>query len=71
MKKFMFIHNLNIFMIILFVLIISITVFAVHAAIHQDTLTVEAADRENCVYTDLLRGEVVDIIVKTRINDTF
>lgn len=34
---------------------------AVHAEIHHNTLTVDATDRENWVYTDLLRGEVVDI----------
>lgn len=61
MKKFMFIHKLKFCMIILFILNISITVFAVHAEIHHNTLTVDATDRENWVYTDLLRGEVVDI----------
>ena len=61
MKKFMFIHKLNLSMFFLFVLNISITVFAVHAGIHHNILTVDATDGENWVYTDLLRGEVVDI----------
>ncbi len=49
MKKFMFIHKLNFSMFSLFVLYISITVFAVHAEIHHNTLTVDATDRENWV----------------------
>ena len=57
----MYIHNQNICMIILFIFNISITVSAVHAEIHHNTLTVDATDREDWVYTDLLRGEVVDI----------
>lgn len=61
MKKFMFIHKLKFCMIILFIFNFSITVSAVHAEIHHNTLTVDATDGENWVYTDLLRGEVVDI----------
>lgn len=61
MKKFMYIHNLTICMISLFVLNISITVSNVNAEIHHNTLTVNATDSENWVYADLLRGEVVVI----------
>ncbi len=61
MKKFMYIHNLTICMICLFVLNISISVSNVNAEIHRNTLTVNATDSENWVYVDLLRGEVVVI----------
>ena len=40
---------------------VSITVFTVSAELHQNTLTVDATDRENWAYVNLTEGETVDI----------
>ena len=61
MKRFMCLHNLIFCTILLFVVTFSIAVFTAYAEIHQNTLTVDATDRENWTYLNLLEGEVVDI----------
>ncbi len=40
---------------------VSIAVFTVSAELHQNTLTVDATDRENWAYINLTEGEMVDI----------
>ena len=40
---------------------VSIAVFAASAELHQNTLTIDATDRENWAYLDLTEGETVDI----------
>ena len=61
MKSFMCLHNLIIGTIVLFVVTFSTTVFTVCAELHQNTLTVDATDRESWTYINLLEGKVVDI----------
>ena len=61
MKRFMCLHNLIISTLLLFVVTFSGTVFTVSAELHQNTLTVDATDRENWTYISLLEGEVIDI----------
>lgn len=69
MKRFMCIHNLNIRTTLLFVITFSMTVLTVHAELHQNTLTVDATDRESWVYVNLLEGKVVDINDATTIEN--
>jgi len=57
----MCLHNLNFSTILLFVVTFSIAVFTAYAELHQNTLTVDATDRENWAYLNLLEGKVVDI----------
>ena len=45
----------------LLVFTINFTVFTVDAELHQNTLTVDATDRENWAYVNLMEGETVDI----------
>ena len=40
---------------------VSITVFTASAELHQNTLTVDATNRENWAYVNLTEGEMVDI----------
>ena len=40
---------------------VSLAVFTVSAELHQNTLTIDATDRENWAYLDLTEGETVDI----------
>ena len=61
MKRFMCLHNLIISTLLLFVVTFSGTVFTAYAELHKNTLTVDATDRENWTYINLLEGEVADI----------
>ncbi|MDE0484995.1 MAG: HmuY family protein [Candidatus Poribacteria bacterium] len=61
MKRFMCLHNLIFSTILLFVVTFSIAVFTAYAELHQNSLTVDATDRENWAYLNLLEGKVVDI----------
>ena len=45
----------------LLVFTVSIAVLTVDAELHQNTLTVDATDRENWAYVNLMEGETVDI----------
>ena len=45
----------------LLVFTINFTVFTVDAELHQNTLTVDATDRENWAYVNLMEGKTVDI----------
>ena len=45
----------------LLVFTVSITVFTASAELHQNTLMVDATDRENWAYVNLTKGETVDI----------
>ena len=45
----------------LLVFTVSIAVLTVFAELHQNTLTIDATDRENWAYIDLTKGETVDI----------
>ena len=40
---------------------VSIVVLTASAELHQNTLTVDATDRENWAYVNLAKGETVDI----------
>ncbi len=45
----------------LLVFTVSIAVFTAFAELHQNTLTIDATDRENWAYINLTKGETVDI----------
>ena len=46
---------------LILVITVSITVLTVSAELHQNTLVVDATDRENWTYINLTKGETVDI----------
>ena len=46
---------------LLLVFTISTAILTVDAELHQNTLTVDATDRENWAYVNLTEGEMVDI----------
>ncbi len=61
MKRVMCLHNLIIGSISLFIFTVSVAALIVSAELHQNTLTVDATDRENWSYISLFEGKVVDI----------
>ena len=46
----------------LLVITVSIAAFTASAELHQNVLTVDATDRGNWVYVNLIEGETVDIV---------
>ena len=53
--------SLQLYTTILLVFTVSVAVFTASAELHQNTLTVDATDRENWAYINLTEGETVDI----------
>ena len=53
--------SLQLYTTILLVFAVSVAVFTASAELYQNTLTVDATDRENWAYINLTEGETVDI----------
>ena len=53
--------QLMVYTTLIVVFTVSIAVFTVFAELHQNTLTVDATDRENWAYVNFTEGETVDI----------